>query len=122
MATENFAQSTVLGFDGYYDHWAMLMENFLHSKEYWSIVENGILLIAEGSTPTQAQRKEVEEARLKDMKIKNYLFLLTGPLWRQFLTRTQQRMKEGEKVDEYFARAFTIANKMKAHEERMDIM
>ena len=74
MATENFAQSTVLGFDGYYDHWAMLMENFLHSKEYWSIVENGILLIAEGSTPTQAQRKEVEEARLKDKKIKNYLF------------------------------------------------
>ena len=74
MATENFAQPTVLGFDGYYDHWAMLMENFLHSKEYCSIVENGILLIVEGSTPTQAQRKEVEEARLKDMKIKNYLF------------------------------------------------
>ncbi|KAL6329996.1 hypothetical protein AAG906_039911 [Vitis piasezkii] len=120
MATENFAQPTVPRFDGYYDHWAMLMENFLHSKEYWSIVENGILLIAKGSTPTQAQRKEVEEARLKDMKIKNYCFnRLTGPLWRQFLTRTQQRMKEGEKVDEYFARALTIANKMKAHEERM---
>ena len=29
------------------------------------------------------------------------------------------QMKEGEKVDEYFARALTIANKMKAHEERM---
>ena len=74
MATENFAQPAVPRFDGYYDHWAMLMENFLHSKEYWSIVENGILLIAEESTPTQAQRKGVEEARLKDMKIKNYLF------------------------------------------------
>ena len=29
------------------------------------------------------------------------------------------QMKEGKKVDEYFARALTIANKMKAHEERM---
>ena len=29
------------------------------------------------------------------------------------------QMKEGEKVDEYFARALTIANKMKVHEERM---
>ena len=92
MAIENFAQPTVPRFDGYYDHWVVLMENFIHSNEYWSIVENGIPSIAEGSTPTQAQRKEVEEARLKDMKIKNYLFLLTGPLWRQFLTRTQQRV------------------------------
>ena len=29
-------------------------------------------------------------------------------------------MKEGKKVDKYFARALTIANKMKAHEERME--
>jgi len=29
-------------------------------------------------------------------------------------------MKEGEKVDEYFARTLTIANKMKVHGERME--
>ncbi|XP_073262654.1 uncharacterized protein [Populus alba] len=29
-------------------------------------------------------------------------------------------MKEGEKIDEYFARTLTIANKMKAHGERME--
>ena len=29
------------------------------------------------------------------------------------------QMKDGEKVDEYFARVLTIANKMKAHEEIM---
>lgn len=56
----------------------MLMENFLRSKEYWSIVENGFRSVAGGATATtpstQAQRKEVEDARLKDMKIKNYLF------------------------------------------------
>ena len=54
MATENFAQPAIPRFDDYYDHWAMLMENFVRSKEYWSIVENGIPSIAEGSTPTQA--------------------------------------------------------------------
>ena len=152
MATENFAQPTVPRFDGYYDHWTMLMENFLHSKKYWSIVENGIPSIAEGSTPTQVQRKEVEEARLKDMKTKNYLFQsinktimktildnnTTKSIWDsirqkyQGSTRVKQaqlqalrkefeilQMKEGEKVNEYFAKALTIANKMKAHEERM---
>jgi len=30
----NFVHSIILKFDGHYDHWAMLMENFLHSKEY----------------------------------------------------------------------------------------
>lgn len=29
------------------------------------------------------------------------------------------QMREGEKVDEYFARTLTIANKMKAHGEKM---
>ena len=74
MATENFAQPAVPKFDGYYDHWAMLMENFLRSKEYWSIVENGVPSVAGGATPTQAQRKVVKDVRLKDMKMKNYLF------------------------------------------------
>ncbi|RVW93398.1 hypothetical protein CK203_035133 [Vitis vinifera] len=102
--------------------------------------------------PTQAQRKEVEEARLKDMKIKNYLFQLidktimetildkntTKSIWdsmrQKYLGSTRVKraqlqalrkefeilqMKEGEKVDEYFARVLTIANKMKAHEEIM---
>ncbi|XP_034690523.1 uncharacterized protein LOC117918108 [Vitis riparia] len=152
MATENFAQPAVPRFDGYYDHWAMLMENFLHSKEYWSIVENGIPSIAGGSMPTQAQRNEVEEARLKDMKIKNYLFQsidrtimetildksTAKSIWdsmrQKYLGSTRVKraqlqalrkefeilqMKEGEKVDEYFARVLTIANKMKAHEEIM---
>nr|CAN67887.1 hypothetical protein VITISV_042575 [Vitis vinifera] len=78
MATENFAQPTVPRFDGYYDHWAMLMENFLRSKEV-------------NRAQLQALRKEFEILQ----------------------------MKEGEKVDEYFTKALTIANKMKTHEERM---
>ena len=46
MAESNssgFVQPAIPKFDGHYDHWAMLMENFLRSKEYWDLIENGIL-------------------------------------------------------------------------------
>lgn len=51
----------------------MLMENFLHSKEYWGLVENGVPAI-EGVVLTDAQRKHIEDPQLKDLKAKNYLF------------------------------------------------
>ena len=42
MTTEgNFVQPAIPRFDGHYDHWSMLMEIFLRSKEYWSLVETG---------------------------------------------------------------------------------
>ena len=52
----------------------MLMENFLRSKEYWSLVETGILAAAEGVELTEAQRKSIADQKLKDLKVKNYLF------------------------------------------------
>ncbi|TXG53599.1 hypothetical protein EZV62_018855 [Acer yangbiense] len=52
----------------------MLMENFLHSKEYWSLVENGIPAVAEGVVLTDEQKKAIDEQKLKDLKAKNYLF------------------------------------------------
>ncbi|GMY24008.1 Retrovirus-related Pol polyprotein from transposon RE1, partial [Fagus crenata] len=49
MAAENnFVQPAIPKFDGHYDHWSMLMENFLRSKEYWSLVEIGITVAAKG--------------------------------------------------------------------------
>lgn len=55
------------------------MENFLRSKELWSLVEEGIPTPAIGTSPaSEAQRKTVEEAKLKDMKAKNYLFHAIG--------------------------------------------
>ncbi|KAH9725329.1 retrovirus-related pol polyprotein from transposon RE1 [Citrus sinensis] len=42
MASENFVQPAIPRFDGHYDHWRMLMENFLRSKEYWQVVSIGI--------------------------------------------------------------------------------
>lgn len=54
-------QPTIPKFDGHYDHWAMLMENFLHSKEYWDLIENGISVVVAQSVSTvvatEAQRE-----------------------------------------------------------------
>jgi hypothetical protein len=59
MASENsFVQPSIPRFDGHYDHWSMLMENFLKSKEYWSIVDSGIPELTEGVVLTNAQRTE----------------------------------------------------------------
>ncbi|KAG6475047.1 hypothetical protein ZIOFF_064264 [Zingiber officinale] len=67
MAFENnFVQPAIPRFDGHYDHWSMLMENFLRSKEYWTVVISGVAESIEGVALTDAQ--------LKDLKAKNYLF------------------------------------------------
>ncbi|KAK4417013.1 hypothetical protein Salat_2526800 [Sesamum alatum] len=76
MATESSSvQPSVPKFNGHYDHWAMLMENFLQSKEYWGVIENGLpAAVAERVTVTDAQKKIYVERKLKDLKAKNYLF------------------------------------------------
>ncbi|KAF8409409.1 hypothetical protein HHK36_005485 [Tetracentron sinense] len=59
MASDNnnYVQPAIPRFDGHYDHWSMLMENFLRSKEYWSLVETGFVELANGVVLTEAQRK-----------------------------------------------------------------
>jgi hypothetical protein len=75
MSSKNsFVQLAIPRFDGHYDHWSMLMENFLRSKEYWNLVETGITAAAEGVDPSEAQIKLLDEQKLKDLKCKNYLF------------------------------------------------
>lgn len=49
------------------------MENFLRSKEYWTVVVSGVAEPA-GVTLTDAQKIEFEGLKLKDLKAKNYLF------------------------------------------------
>jgi hypothetical protein len=51
----------------------MLMENFLRSKEMWELVEIGYTE-ASGSMQTDGQQKKNDEMKLKDLKVKNYLF------------------------------------------------
>nr|KYP40819.1 Retrovirus-related Pol polyprotein from transposon TNT 1-94 [Cajanus cajan] len=69
---DNYVQPAIPRFDGHYDHWAMLMENLLRSKNYWDVVENGIPALA--STATQEQKKIYDETKIRDLKAKNYLF------------------------------------------------
>ncbi|KAL9235086.1 hypothetical protein vseg_009882 [Gypsophila vaccaria] len=78
-SSEKFIQPSIPKFDGHYDFWSMTMENFLRSKEIWSLVEEGIPAVSIGTSPaSETQRKLVEEAKLKDLKVKNYLFQSIG--------------------------------------------
>lgn len=96
--------------------------------------------------------KVVEDSKLKDLKVKNYLFQAIDrgiietilkkdtakDIWDSMRLKYQGStkvkraqlqalrrefemllMKEGETVDEYFARTLAIANKMKTHGESM---
>lgn len=146
----NFVQPSIPKFDGFYDHWAMLMENLLRSKEYWSLVESGVPTLPDEAT--QEQIKLVKDSKLKDLKVKNYLFQAIDrgiietilnkdtakDIWDSMRLKYQGStkvkraqlqalrrefevlaMKEGESVDEYFARTLAIVNKMKAQGEKM---
>ncbi|CAA7040785.1 unnamed protein product [Microthlaspi erraticum] len=61
-------------FDGDYEHWAMLMENLLKSKEWWDLIETGIPRVERNVILTGAQRTEMAEKTVTDHKVKNYLF------------------------------------------------
>ena len=50
------------------------MENFLRSKEYWDLVKEGYVEPEEGLVLTQPQQKKLDDQKLKDLKVKNYLF------------------------------------------------
>ncbi|KAL6311202.1 hypothetical protein AAG906_000351 [Vitis piasezkii] len=118
MATEsNFVQPAIPKLDAHYDHWCMLMENFLRSKEYWNLIEQGIP-IASGKTH-QGQKNVIEDAKLKDLK---YQGRTVQSAQRQALRKEFEmlNMKVGESVNEYFARTLTIANKMRVHGEKME--
>lgn len=70
----NFFQAAIPHFDGHYDHWSLLMEKFLRSKEYWAVVESGIQEPPAGAAVTDTQKTDFEARKLKHLKAKNYLF------------------------------------------------
>jgi hypothetical protein len=144
----SFVQPSIPKFDGHYDHWAMVMENSLRSKEYWSLVETGSLQ----QLGVQNQLRHKEKLLLKDLKVKNYLFQAidrsisetiimketSKNIWDsmkqkyQGTTRVKRaqlqalrrefeilQMKAGESVKDYFSRTLTVANKMRTHGENM---
>ncbi|CAM8905343.1 unnamed protein product [Rhodiola kirilowii] len=88
-SSDKFVQPAIPRFDGHFDHWSMLMENFLRSKEMWSLVDEGIPMMDTGAatsgeaqkkgvedakTKSDTPKKAIEDAKLKYLKVKNYLF------------------------------------------------
>ncbi|MCI13262.1 homeobox-leucine zipper protein HDG8-like [Trifolium medium] len=47
----NFVQPAIPKFDGYYEYWSMLMENLLRLKEYWGLIETGVVTGPANATP-----------------------------------------------------------------------
>ncbi|PNX69581.1 retrovirus-related Pol polyprotein from transposon TNT 1-94 [Trifolium pratense] len=72
MDESKYSQSRVPKFDGHYDHWSMLMENLIRSKELWSSIEEGVTMAAANTTAEEIQAANA--SKLKDLKVKNYLF------------------------------------------------
>lgn len=62
----NYLRLAIPCFDGHYDHWRMLIENFLRPKEYWIIVEIGL------TEPTPRVRVEVKGTQSKELFVSSY--------------------------------------------------
>lgn len=73
MANEGQNLLSIPRFDGDYDHWSLLMENLLRSKEYWTVIDPGYTEPPTTEVLTAEQRGTLEEMRKKNLKAKNYL-------------------------------------------------
>ncbi|XP_017438090.1 uncharacterized protein LOC108344134 [Vigna angularis] len=133
--TGKYVQTTIPKFDGHYDHWTKLMENFLRSKEYWSLVEHEIDGVQDKANALDAYLKpidrEILDTILNDETSKNIWDFMKKKF--QGSTRVKRvqlqalrkefeilQMKEGESVNSYFGRTLKIAKSMKAAGEKME--
>ena len=53
---DNFVQPAIQRFGGHYDHWEMLMKNFLRLKEFFDMVETGYVEPNEGEVLSAVQQ------------------------------------------------------------------
>ncbi|CAM8903130.1 unnamed protein product [Rhodiola kirilowii] len=71
--SSSFAQPCIPKYDRDYDHWSLLMENLLRSKDFWGVIETDVSA-EEADGLTAEQKKTRDDLKLKDLKAKNYLF------------------------------------------------
>ncbi|WCJ18701.1 hypothetical protein M5689_001030 [Euphorbia peplus] len=81
-------------FDGlHYDHWSELMENLLRLKGLWIYVEKGLKEQQPGTTLTDAQQTQLENAKMNDHKVKHYLFrAIDRTVFEQILDRRTSKI------------------------------
>ncbi|XP_048235661.1 uncharacterized protein LOC107261771 [Ricinus communis] len=126
MASENFVQPAIPHFDGHYDHWSMLMENFLRSKEYWHVVESSTTTLDNGAIDRSILETILGKETSKDiwdsMKKKYQGSSIMKCAQLQALRRDFEtlQMKDGESITSYFAKTMEIANKMRFHGHKME--
>ncbi|XP_028080935.1 uncharacterized protein LOC114282454 [Camellia sinensis] len=136
MASENssFVQPVIPHFDGHYDHWSILVENFLRSKEYWGLIANAIVEPVDDAVLTNTQTKAIDYAILQTILKKDTAKKIWDSLKNKYQGTTRVKhaqlqalrqefetlhMKGDESVNDYFARTLAIANKMCIHGEKM---
>jgi len=119
----NYVHLSIPKFDGFYDHSALLIESLLLSKEYMSLIENGVTTAL--ANPTPEQGKATKDSKLGDLKVKNYLFQGSTKVKRAQLQALCKEfevlpMREGESTDKYFAITMAISNRVTDHGERIE--
>ncbi|XP_050876529.1 uncharacterized protein LOC127080243 [Lathyrus oleraceus] len=111
MAGEGHIMLTIPKFDGDYEHWSMLMENLLRSKELWNLIETGYVEPARGEILTGAQRQTLADLKLKDLKgSKRVQRAQLQRLRREFEIL---EMKNEETIAYYFSRVLLVATDMR---------
>ena len=61
-------------FDGHWDHWSEVMENFFRAKALWNVIETGYEEPIDATTLTTEQRDRLESNKTSDHKVKHYLY------------------------------------------------
>ena len=103
-------------FDGDYDHWSMVMENLLRSKQFWSVIESGYAKPREGTQLTDAQQKALDEKMLMDLKARNFLFYSID---KQILKTITQKEKAKQLWDAMKIKYQGNARVKRAHLQRL---
>ena len=61
-------------FDGHWDHWSEVMENFFRSKGLWSTIETGFEESSSSTVLTAEHAQQLEETKKDDHKVKHYVY------------------------------------------------
>lgn len=61
-------------FEGHWDHWSEVMENFFRAKGLWNLIEIGFEEPASTVVLTTEQRAQLDNAKTNDHKVKHYLY------------------------------------------------
>ena len=61
-------------YDGHWDHWSEVMENFFRAKGLWDVIETGFEEPEITTVLTAEQSAQLESAKTNDHKVKHYLY------------------------------------------------